>query len=78
MSAPPGAGALKPLRRAWLWAGLWWLAVAVVVVLSLVPPPPMELPRHGDKAEHLLAYALLAAAAEEVVLLVSGIPVRIR
>lgn len=66
MSAPPRAGALKPLRRPWLWAGLWWLAVAIVVVLSLVPPPPMELPRHGDKVEHLLAYAALAAAAVQV------------
>ena len=66
MSAARHAGALKPLRRPWLWAGLWWLAVLVVVVLSLVPPPPMELPRHGDKVEHLLAYALLAAAAVQV------------
>ena len=66
MSAARRAGALKPLRRPWLWAGLWWLAVLVVVVLSLVPPPPMELPRHGDKVEHLLAYALLAAAAVQV------------
>ena len=66
MSAARRAGALKPLRRPWLWAGLWWLAVLVVVVLSLVPPPPMELPRHGDNVEHLLAYALLAAAAVQV------------
>jgi VanZ family protein len=66
VTAAPRAGALKPLRRPWLWAGLWWLAVAVVVVLSLVPPPPMELPRHGDKIEHLLAYAALAAAAVQV------------
>ena len=66
MSAARRAGALKPLQRPWLWAGLWWLAVLVVVVLSLVPPPPMELPRHGDKVEHLLAYALLAAAAVQV------------
>ena len=66
MSAAPSAGALKPLRRPWLWAGLWWLAVLVVVALSLVPPPPMELPRHGDKLEHLLAYAVLAAAAVQV------------
>ncbi|KAF1697138.1 VanZ family protein [Pseudoxanthomonas koreensis] len=66
MSAVAHTGALKPLRKPWLWAGLWWLAVALVVVLSLVPPPPMELPRHGDKVEHLLAYALLAAAAVQV------------
>ena len=59
-------GALKPLRRPHLWLGLWLLAVAVVCVASLTPPPPMELPRHGDKVEHLLAYAALAAAAVQV------------
>ena len=57
---------LKPLRRPLLWLGLWLLAVAVVCVASLTPPPPLELPRHGDKVEHLLAYAALAAAAVQV------------
>ncbi|AKC86522.1 hypothetical protein [Pseudoxanthomonas suwonensis] len=66
MSRLPLAGALKPLRRPRLWLGLWWLAVLAVVVLSLTPPPAMELPRHGDKLEHLLAYALLAAAAVQL------------
>ena len=47
--------AAKPFRRPWLWLGLWWLAVLAVVVASLSPPPPVELPRHGDKVEHLLA-----------------------
>ena len=60
------SGSVKALRWPWLWLGLWWLAVLAVVVLSLVPPPPMELPRHGDKVEHLLAYALLAAGAVQV------------
>lgn len=60
------AGAFKPLRRPSLWLGLWLLAVAIVCVASLVPPPAMELPRHGDKVEHLLAYAILAAAAVQV------------
>ena len=40
--------------------------VLVVVVLSLVPPPPMDMPKHGDKFEHLLAYAVLAAVAGQV------------
>lgn len=57
---------LKPFRRPWLWLGLWALAVLLVVVFSLTPPPPVQLPRHGDKFEHLLAYALLAAAAVQV------------
>jgi len=60
------AGALKPLRRPYLWLGAWLLAVLVVCVASLTPPPPMELPRHGDKVEHFLAYALLAASAVQV------------
>ena len=58
--------AAKPFRRPWLWLGLWWLAVLAVVVASLSPPPPVELPRHGDKVEHLLAYALLASGAVQV------------
>lgn len=57
---------LKPLRRPRVWLGLWLVAVAVVCVASLTPPPPMELPRHGDKVEHLLAYAALAAAAVQL------------
>ena len=62
MSAP----LLKPLRRPHLWLGLWLLALAVVCVASLTPPPPMDIPKHGDKVEHLLAYAVLAAAAVQV------------
>lgn len=58
--------AAKPFHRPGPWLGLWWLAVLVVVVLSLTPPPAIELPRHGDKVEHLLAYALLAASAVQV------------
>ena len=58
--------ATKPFRSPWPWLGLWWLAVLVVVLFSLTPPPPLELPRHGDKVEHLLAYAALAAAAVQV------------
>lgn len=48
-----------------MWLGLWLLAIAAVIVLSLLPPPPlpMQVPRHFDKLEHLLAYALLAAGA---------------
>lgn len=58
--------ALKPFRRPRLWLGLWAAAVLVVVVLSLTPPPPMALPQHGDKVEHLLAYAALMAGAVQL------------
>jgi len=57
---------LKPFRRPWLWLGAWGAAVLAVVVLSLIPPPPVPLPRHGDKLEHLLAYAALAAGAVQL------------
>ena len=60
------SGAIKPLCWPWLWLGLWWLALLVVVVLSLVPPPAVDMPKHGDKFEHLLAYAVLAAAAVQL------------
>ena len=65
MSAPGPYKAFAGAGR-WAWPALWWLAVLVVVVLSLVPPPQVELPKHGDKVEHLLAYAVLAAAAVQV------------
>lgn len=57
---------VKPLRWPWVWLGLWWLALLVVIVLSLVPPPAVAMPRHGDKVQHLFAYAALAAAAVQV------------
>ncbi len=59
--------ALKPLRRPWLWLGLWWIAVLAVVVVCLMPPPPLPpLPDNSDKIEHLLAYFLLAAGAVQL------------
>lgn len=57
---------LKPLRRSWLWLGLWIGAIVGVVVLSLVPPPEMDLPSGADKVEHFLAYFLLAASAVQL------------
>lgn len=58
--------ALKPFRRRWLWAGLWSLAIAALVVVSLLPGP--ELPRvpGGDKLQHVLGYAALAAGAVQL------------
>lgn len=61
------AAALKPFRRPRLWLGLWWLAIAVVVVVCLVPAPDLPtVPDNADKLEHLLAFALLAAAAAQL------------
>lgn len=58
---------LKPFQRPGLWSGLWVAAIAGVVVLSLVPPPDLgKLPEHSDKLEHVLAYAVLAAGAEQL------------
>jgi len=43
---------------------LFWLALAGAVVLALMPQPP-QLPtdRFGDKFNHILAFATLAALA---------------
>lgn len=58
---------LKPFRHPRWWLGLWLVAVAVVIVLSLVNlsglPP---VPEGGDKVEHFLAYAALAASAVQL------------
>ena len=48
-------GVVKPLRRPWLWLGLWIGAIIGVVVLSLAPPPQMDLPSGADKVEHFIA-----------------------
>ena len=43
------------------------LAVAVVFVASLIPVSGLpEVPKHTDKVEHLLAYAVLAAGAVQL------------
>ena len=58
---------LKPFRRPWLWAGLWSVAVGIVVAGSLIPMHDMpQVPPGGDKIEHLVAYALLAAGAVQL------------
>ncbi len=58
---------LKPLRRPWIWLGLWLLAIAVVIGTCLMPGadlPPM--PRDIDKIEHALAFFVLAACAVQL------------
>ena len=66
--AKPRVGrSLKPFRRPLLWSSLWMLAVAVVFVASLIPVSGLpEVPKHTDKVEHLLAYAVLAAGAVQL------------
>lgn len=56
----------KPLRRPYLWAALWWLAVASVIGACLAPPPPVMLPEGSDKVEHFLAFFLLAGSAVQL------------
>lgn len=58
---------LKPLRRPWLWLGLWLLSIGVVVGVCLMPGaelPPM--PRDIDKIEHALAFFVLSASAVQL------------
>ncbi|MCR1786248.1 hypothetical protein KVF89_27195 [Nocardioides carbamazepini] len=57
---------MKPLRWPWLWAGAWVGLLLVVVALSLAPPPPSPDVPQGDKWQHLLVYASLAAVAVQV------------
>ncbi len=58
--------ALKPLRRPWLWSGLWSIAIAVVVVASLLPASELPQAPGGDKLHHFLTYFALAAAAVQL------------
>jgi len=52
------------LRYPWLWKLLAWLLLISVVALTLMPiPPSLDLPLLSwDKAQHFLAYAVLAWA----------------
>ncbi|MDZ7810162.1 MAG: VanZ family protein [Arhodomonas sp.] len=63
MAAPnpfPGPPA-RPLRYPWLWRGLALLLLAAVVWLSLTPSPPTPpAALSWDKAQHALAYVILA------------------
>ena len=59
--------ALKPLRRPWLWLGLWLLAQGLVLLVCLLPHTELPpVPRNGDKVEHALAFFVLAAAAVQL------------
>jgi len=63
----PGSGALKPFVRPQRWLGTWWLMIAAVIVGSLLPALLLpNVPEGGDKAEHLIGYALLSATAVQL------------
>lgn len=66
MTRPRFGRALKPLRRPWLWSGLWSLAIAAVVVASLLPTANLPEVPGGDKLHHFFAYFVLAAAAVQL------------
>lgn len=57
---------MKPLRWPLLWAAAWAGLLLLVVVLSLAPPPPSPDVPQGDKWQHLLVYAGLAAVAVQL------------
>lgn len=62
-----GSAWRRPLQRPWLWQGVWWLAVLSVFAVCLLPSAELpQVPVGGDKVEHFLAYALLAAAAMQL------------
>ena len=63
----PGSGALKPFVRPQRWLGAWWGMVFAVIVGSMLPALLLpDVPRGGDKVQHLLGYAVLAAVAVQL------------
>jgi VanZ family protein len=48
-----------PLQWLTLWLTIAWLLVGALVYLSLMPAPPEIDMSEGDKAAHLLAYAVV-------------------
>lgn len=43
---------------------VFWVVLAIVLLLALLPHPPrLPMDRYGDKAEHALAFAVLAILA---------------
>ena len=54
-------GMIDILRRPLLWRILFWAALLFALVMALLPSPPhLVLDDLGDKAEHSLAFAVLA------------------
>ena len=62
-----GSDALKPFVRPQRWLGTWWVMIAAVIVGSLLPAILLpNVPEGGDKAEHLIGYAVLSATAVQL------------
>ena len=58
---PLPRGALRP-ASALIWLVLFWAALAFAVTMAVLPHPPhTPIDRFGDKVEHILAFATLAA-----------------
>lgn len=56
--------ALRPFRWPRRWLRAWFAMMALTVVVCLLPMPEVPLRvEHGDKLEHFVGYALLAAYA---------------
>lgn len=56
--------ALRGFRRPRLWWRTWCVLLLLTVIVCLLPMPrlPVDV-QHGDKLEHFVGYALLAAYA---------------
>ena len=58
---------MKPLQHARLWAALWAAAILATILVCMVPADVLpSTPTGGDKLEHWLAFAALAAAAVQL------------
>jgi len=53
---------ISALRAPRTWRYLFWPAVLAVLVLSLIPPEPYVPTTGWDKANHMLAFAVLMVA----------------
>ena len=64
---PSRQPALKPLRHPRAWLGAWACALLATIAVSLLPVFLLPVvPPGGDRLEHLVGYALLAAAAVQL------------
>jgi VanZ family protein len=56
---------LQPPAGGLLWRASFWLCFAFAATMALLPMPPrVPIDRFGDKFEHMLAFAVLAALVQ--------------